>query len=84
MLQGVNFKVFKKLLIKNNLKSIIIEINSSVINVEGHQEAALKGYSPKKVGNRCYNNQFTFCDELNVYITRFTRNRNTYTSNGDL
>jgi hypothetical protein len=26
-----------------------------VVNVEGHQEGAVKGYNPKKPGNRCYN-----------------------------
>jgi hypothetical protein len=44
MFRDINFKLFKKLLSKNNLKSIIIDIDSSVINVEGHQEGALKCY----------------------------------------
>ena len=60
MLREVNFKVFKKLLRKKKLKSIIIDIDSSVVNVEGHQEGAFKGYNPKKLGNNCYNIQFAF------------------------
>ncbi|MDA4171313.1 IS1380 family transposase, partial [Escherichia coli] len=48
----------------SKLTSITIDIDSSVINVEGHQEGASKGYNPKKLGNRCYNIQFAFCDEL--------------------
>ena len=82
MLREVNFKVFEKLLRKKKLKSITIGIDSSVINVEGHQEGAVRGYNPKKPGNNCYNIQFAFCDELKASITGFIRNGNTYTANG--
>ncbi len=47
MFRDINFKVFKKLLTKSKLTSITIDIDSSVINVEGHQEGASKGYNPK-------------------------------------
>jgi len=82
MFREINFKVFKKLLLKSKLTSITIDIDSSVINVEGHQEGATKGYNPKKLGNRCYNIQFAFCDELKAYVTGFVRSGNTYTANG--
>ena len=82
MLRSINFKVFRKLLMKGTMKSINIDIDSSVINVEGHQEGATKGYNPKKPGNRCYNIQFAFCDELKAYITGYMRSGNTHTSNG--
>jgi hypothetical protein len=82
MFRDINFKVFKKLLIKNKLTSITIDIDSSVINVEGHQEGTARGYNPKKLGNPCYNIQFAFCDELKAYITGFVRSGNTYTANG--
>lgn len=82
MLREINFKVFKKLLSKSGLASITIDIDSSVINVEGHQEGATKGYNPKKLGNRCYNVQFAFCDELKAYVTGFVRSGNAYTANG--
>jgi len=48
MLREINFKVFKKLLKKSKLKAINIDINSSVVNVEGHQDGVVKGYNPKK------------------------------------
>jgi hypothetical protein len=80
--RDINFKVFSKLLSKSKLKSITIDIDSSVVNVEGHQEGATKGYNPKKIGNRCYNIQFAFCDELKAYVTGFVRSGNTYTANG--
>jgi len=82
MLRKINFEVFKKLLAKSKLQSITIDIDSSVINVEGHQEGATKGYNPKNRGNRCYNIQFAFCDELKAYVTGFMRSGNTYTANG--
>jgi hypothetical protein len=82
MLREINFKVFRKLLIKSNLKTITIDIVSSAVNAEGHQEGAVKGFNPKKPGNRCYNLQFAFCDELKAYITGFVRSGNTYTANG--
>ena len=46
MLRNINFKVFKKLLMKSSIKSITIDIDSSVVNVDGHQEGATKGYNP--------------------------------------
>ena len=82
MLREITFKVFKKLLRKKKLKSITIDIDSSVVNVEGHQEGAVRGYNPKKPGSNCYNIQFAFCDELKAYITGFVRSGNTYTANG--
>ena len=46
MFRDINFKVFKQLLSKSKIKSITIDIDSSVINVEGRQEGATKGYNP--------------------------------------
>ena len=51
MLRGINFKVFKELLNRSKLKSITIDIDSSVVKVEGHQEGTARGYNPKKPGN---------------------------------
>ena len=50
MFREINFKVFKKLLFKIKLTSITIDIDSSVVSVEGHQEGTAKGYNPKKLG----------------------------------
>jgi hypothetical protein len=44
MLREINFKVFKMLLRRSNIKSITIDIDSSVVNVEGHQEGTAKGW----------------------------------------
>lgn len=82
MMRDVNCKLFKKLLAKSQLRRITIAIDSTVINFEGHQEGAAKGYNPKKPGNRCYNIILAFCDELKAYITGFTRSGNTYNANG--
>jgi hypothetical protein len=82
MLREINFNLFRKLLRKSKLKSITIDIDSSVVNVEGHQEGAVKGYNPKKPGNRCYNLQLAFCDEIKAYLTGYVRSGDTYTANG--
>ncbi|HEX9974079.1 MAG TPA: IS1380 family transposase [bacterium] len=82
MLREINFKLFRKLQRKSKLKSITIDIDSSVVNVEGHQEGAVKGYNPKKPGNRCYNLQLAFCDEIKAYLTGYVRSGDTYTANG--
>jgi uncharacterized protein YbdZ (MbtH family) len=57
-------------------------MDSSVVNVEGHQEGTAKGYNPKKPGNPCYNIQFAFCDEIKAYLTGYVRSGDTYTANG--
>ena len=45
------------------------------------EECCAKVYNPRKSGNKCYNIQFTFCEELKAYITGFVRSGNTYTAN---
>jgi hypothetical protein len=82
MLREINLKVFRKLLRRRQHKSITIDMDSSVVNVEGHQEGTAKGYNPKKPGNPCYNIQFAFCDELKAHLTGYVRNGDTYTANG--
>ena len=82
MLRNINFLVFKKILKASKLKRITIDIDSTVENVEGNQEGAMKGYNPKKHGNKCYNGLMSFCAELKSFITGFQRSGNTYTSNG--
>lgn len=82
MLRDINFKTFKRLLRKKKLRNIVIDIDSRVVNSEGNQEGAVKGYNPGNKGNNCYNILMAFCDELKAYITGFMRSGNAYTSNG--
>ncbi len=82
MLREVNFRGFRKLLMRSKHKAITIDIDISVVNVEGHQEGNAKGYNPKKPGNPCYNLQFVFCDEIKAFLTGYVRSGDTYTSNG--
>jgi hypothetical protein len=81
-LREINFKVLRKLLRRHQHKSITIDMDSSLVNVEGHQEETAKGYNPKKPCNPCYNIQFAFCDELKAYLTGYVRSGDTYTANG--
>lgn len=82
MLREINFKVFRKLLRKSKLNSITIDVDSWVVNGEGHQEGTAKGYNPKRPGNHWYNLQFAFCDEIKAYLTGYVRSWDTYTANG--
>lgn len=82
MLRDINFSIFKRLLKTSKLKKITIDIDSTVENVEGNQEGEMKGYNPKKHGNKCYNALMCFCAELKAFVTGFQRSGNTYTSNG--
>ena len=50
-IREVNFRLFRKLLQSKPLLAITIDIDSSVVNVEGHQEGTARGYNPKKPGN---------------------------------
>lgn len=70
------------MLSKSGLLKITIDIDSSVVNVEGHQEGTAKGYNSKKKGNNCYNIQFAFCDELKAYISGYVRSGNAHSANG--
>ncbi|HBK70247.1 MAG TPA: IS1380 family transposase, partial [Flavobacteriaceae bacterium] len=82
MLRNISMRIFKKILRKSNLEEITIDIDSSVLNVEGNQEGATKGYNPKYRGNKCYNALYAFCDQLKAFITGFNRPGNAYTANG--
>ncbi len=44
-----------------------MQVDISIINEEGHQEGASKGYNPKKLGNRCYNR---YLNNLKVSVER--------------
>jgi hypothetical protein len=82
MLREIYFRLFRKLLQIKRLPAITIDIDSSVVNVEGHQEGTTKGYNPKKPGNPCYNLQFAFCDEIKAFLSGYICSEDTYTSNG--
>jgi hypothetical protein len=81
-LKDINFKVFIKLLKKSKIKEITIDMDSSVINTEGSQEGAHKGYNPGHRGNKCYNDLYAFCYELKSTISGYRRPGNTNSSNG--
>lgn len=81
-LRTANFWAFNHLLCNSELIKITIDIDSSVVNVEGHQEGIAKGYNLKKKGNNCYIIQLAFCDELRGYISSYVRSCNVHSANG--
>ena len=48
-LREMNFKVFRKLLRKSKRKAITIDIDSGVVNVEGHQVERSRDTTPKSL-----------------------------------
>jgi hypothetical protein len=52
-----------------------------VVNVKGNQEGTAKSYNSKKPGDRCYNLQLAFCDEIKTYLTGYVRSGDTYMAN---
>ena len=60
-----------------------IDIDSCVIDVEGHQNSTSKGYNPQKNSNRYYNIQFVFYEELKAYVTGLVRSGNTTMTKGE-
>ena len=67
---------------RSKLKSITFDMDSSVVDVEGHLEGTAKGYNPQKPGSSCWDIQFAFCDEIKAYLTGDVRSGDTCTANG--
>jgi hypothetical protein len=80
-LREVNFRLFRRLLIRSKHNAITIDIDSSGVNVEGHQGGTAKRYNPKKPGKSCYNLQFAICDETKAFLTGYTRSGDTVRQN---
>jgi hypothetical protein len=82
ILREIKFKIFRIDQRKKKHKSIVIDIDSSLVNGEGHQRGSVRMYDPKKAGNNCYGLQFASCDEIKVSLVRYVRSGHTYTANG--
>lgn len=62
----------------SKLKTITIDIDSTVENIEG----VTNGYPLRNVVIKCYNGLMSFCSELKSFVTGFQKSGNAYTSNG--
>ena len=66
----------------NRLKTLWIDVDSSVKTVYGKQEGVAKGYNPHKKGALSYHPQLAFCTETKEILQGWLRTGSAYTSNG--
>src|SRR4030042_1035376 len=62
---------------KCDLKRITLDIDTTALPVEGHQECAEKGYCPAEWGNRCFQSLSAICDETETTVAEKTYPGNT-------
>lgn len=68
---------------KQKIRSITIDVDGSALPVDGHQEAAEKGYCPTEPGSRCFQTLAAICDQTETTIAEQTYPGNTVFSADD-
>ena len=66
----------------NLIKTLWIDVDSSVKTACGKQEGVAKGYNPHKKGAYSYNPQLAFCVHTKEILQGWLRTGSAYTSNG--
>jgi hypothetical protein len=80
--QELLFQLNELLFDKQDIRSITIDIDGTATPVDGHQEAAEKGYCPAEFGSRCFQSLAAFCDETQTTIAQATRSGATNCADG--
>jgi len=78
-LTRVGRRIVKKLL--TGMKTITMDLDSTVTPVYGNQGGADKGYNPKKIGLKSYHPLLAFVYEKGFLLNRILRCGSAYTSN---
>jgi hypothetical protein len=81
-LHEYSLKKVREWLTKSKLRSITLDVDSTVSTVYGKQEGAAKGYNSSKKGARSYHSLLAFCSEMKLVINNWFRTGSAYTSNG--
>lgn len=63
-------------------KKLLVDMDSTVCTVYGHQEGAMKGYNPRARGRRSYHPLFCFESRSGSSLLGILRHGNAYTSTG--
>ena len=63
-------------------KKLLVDMDSTVCTVYGHQEGAMKGYNPRARGRRSYHPLFCFESMSGTSLLGRLRHGNAYTSSG--
>jgi hypothetical protein len=77
------FKLHEEFFLKQKIRSVTIDIDGSALPVDGHQEAAEKGYCPTEPGSRCFQTLAAICDQTETAIAEQTSSGNTVWSADD-
>lgn len=81
-LEELNGKRIHNQLEKAALKSIILDADSTVKTVYGHQQGAKVGYNPHKKGAASYHPLLLFASDVKLVVNSWFRTGAVYTSNG--
>lgn len=65
-------------------KKLLVDMDSTVCTIYGHQEGAVKGYNPRERGRRSYHPLFCFESNSGSSLLGALRHGNAYTSTGAL
>ena len=63
-------------------KKLLVDMDSTVCTIYGHQEGAMKGYNPRARGRRSYHPLFCFESNSGTSLLGILRHGNAYTSTG--
>ncbi len=81
-LSEVETETRKKVWTRKWFPLITLDMDSTVIGVNGHQEGAEKGYNPKKKGQDSYHPLLCFIAENHECLHHWFRSGSAYTANG--
>ncbi len=69
-------------LAKENLNSVTLDVDSTVLSVCGNQEGSAKGFNSTKKGAKSYHPLIGFISEFKIVANTWFRTGSAYTSNG--
>lgn len=78
MLLQLNESLFDK----SNIRSIVVDIDGTVLPVDGRQQKAEKGYCPAEQGSRCFQSIKAVCDTTETVIAEKTMSGDSHCANG--
>lgn len=82
MLHEYSLKKVTTWLTKSKLRSITIDVDSTVFTVYGNQDGAAKGYNSVKRGAKSYHCLLGFCSQMKLIVNNWFRTGSAHTSNG--
>lgn len=82
MLHEYSLKKVTTWLTKSQLRSITLDVDSTVFTVYGNQAGAAKGYNCEKKGAKSYHCLLGFCSQMKLIVNNWFRTGSAYTSNG--